>query len=139
MEATQSKTMTRLLKYMLFMFLALSASSCGDDKDDDLTQHEVSIVGEWSCVSDAYGVPWGDPLFFQFREDGTGYEWFSEEPYSNRCDFTYQTYGESKLKIVTDQMKILDLYYRISPDGDHLVIYDWDDNDMSVLEFVRVR
>lgn len=93
------------------------------------------IVGKWVCYDDAYGDPWFEPLVYQFDSDGTGYEWFQEEPFSDRSEFTY-TITESKIRIrwnyATDNIR-----YEISSNGKSLVLYGLDDNDMSELHFVK--
>lgn len=139
---------TMLKKYILFVIFTITfglvAISCGHDEDeDDIYQKENSttnnlyqqFVGKWICYNDAYGDPWDEPLEFQFYDDGTGYQWFQEEPFSQRWDFTY-TVTSTKLVIKT-KFGVYNLVYEISTKRQTLVLYGWDDDDMEVLTFVK--
>lgn len=133
--------MTKVLKYLFLILLLLSVISCGDDdKDepkDETNYGQKTIVGKWQCKYDAYGDLWFEPLIFLFDEDGTGYEWFSDEPFSEREEFTY-TYTSSRLVVRTGWTNY-DLRYEISSNGKSLVIYGWDDDNMSELHFTRMN
>ena len=127
----------KFLKYFLFMILPLVAAACSDDKDEP--QVATGLIGEWECMVDAYGDFWDEPLIFVFNEDGTGYEWFSDEPYSYRTRFTYTT-TSSELRIKFDSESYFDeLRYKLSSNGKSLTIYGLDDDDMSELHFTRTE
>lgn len=118
----------------------LTLTSCGkDDDDDDEPQNSNPselIVGKWICNNDAYGYPWEEPLVCQFDSDGSGYQWFQDEPFSYRWEFSY-TITESKLYIKTTDRDTYNLRYVISNKGKNLVIYGWDDDDMEELHYVK--
>lgn len=126
---------------LLFMVALLSASKCAPDTggiDEGTTDnYEKAIIGKWQCDLDAYGDPWDEPLIFQFYSDGTGYQWFTEEPFSDRWEFSYLI-SVSKLKIKT-QYGTYDLRYDLSSNNNTLILYGWDDNDMEELWFKRVK
>lgn len=129
--------MEKALKYLFLILLSLSVVSCGDDDKDMPIIEEQTIVGKWECQRDAYGNLWDKPLIYLFDEDGTGYQWFSEEPFSDRWEFTY-TKTTYKLIIRTNWGNY-NLRYELSANGNNLVIYDWDDDDMSELHFKRIN
>ncbi len=129
--------MTKVLKYLLLLLLPLSIASCGDDDKDEPKNEEQTIVGKWQSQYDAYGDLWDEPLICLFDEDGTGYQWFSDEPFSDRYEFTYTT-TSSKL-IVRTKGDSYEMRYELSSNGKALVIYGWDDNDMSELHFTRMN
>lgn len=136
--------MTKVLKYLFLILLPLSVVSCSKDgndepKNDDPKNEEQTIVGEWQCKYDAYGELFDEPLIYLFDEDGTGYEWFSDEPFSDRVEFTY-SYTSSKLEIMYDDgIGYHDLGYKLSSNGNILIIYGRDDDDLSELNFTRVK
>lgn len=131
--------MTKFLKYFLLIVLPLSFTSCGDDDKDEPKDEQNSIVGKWKCTEDAFGNLWDEPLIYLFDEDGTGYEWFSDEPYSYRNEFIY-TATASKLRInYIEDSEVANLRYELSKNGNKLKIYGIDDNDMSELEFSRIN
>lgn len=125
---------------MLAMLMCVVLVACGDkskSKDEDLIQPQKNLVGKWECKMDAYGDPWDEPLIMMFDADGTGYQWFSDEPFSERWTFNYVA-TSSKIKIRT-QYGTVDLEYEISSNGKTLILYEWDDNDMEELWFTRVN
>lgn len=121
---------------VLIMALFLPLTACSDDEDEPKAS-EPSIVGEWECLYDSYGESWDEPLVYVFDEDGTGYQWFTSEPYSNILEYTYVVMS-SKIRIKT-YYGVHNLRYEISADGKHLILYGWDDNDMEELYFTRVK
>lgn len=131
--------MTKYLKFAMLSFVttfAVLLSSCGDD--DEPAQQAPTLVGTWQCDDDAYGDPWDEPLIFVFDSDGSGYQWFSDEPFSYRWEFTY-TNTSSRIKIRIPKAESKDLRYELSADNMSLILYGWDNNDMSELWFKRVK
>lgn len=130
--------MTKFLKYFLLIVLPLSFTSCGDDDKDEPKDEQNNIVGKWKCVEDAYGDLWEEPLIYYFDEDGTGYEWFTDEDYSDRIEFSY-TATSSKIRInYYEDLEVSNLRYELSNNGNKLIIYGLDENDMSELKFSRI-
>lgn len=143
--------MSKFLKFFV-CFVCLSVLiSCRhhDNKEDQEPDFpaKASIVGEWKCIFDAYGDRWDEPLIFCFDKDGTGYEWFSDEPFSWRWNFLYTIQGSSLLRIeyYDDYDGEINIFrtditrFELSSDGNSLVIYGIDDDDMSELHFSRTR
>lgn len=131
-----NKPVKKELAYALLFIMVASCvalTSCNDDDNDEL--ESMSIVGKWICYTDAYGDPWDEPLVYQFDSDGTGYEWFMDEPFSNREEFTY-TVTETRLRIKTKYDSYI-LRYELSNKGKSLILYGWDDDDMEELHLVR--
>lgn len=138
--------MVKLIKWMMVLFIpliSLTLTSCEDDDKDEpiINDPQKHIVGKWICDEDAFGDPWEEPLVFVFDANGTGYGWFQEEPYSNRWVFTY-TISETKIKFkeydeYNDEWDTYSLRYELSNNGKSLVIYGYDDNDMSILRFKK--
>lgn len=125
------------VKWLMIAIIALLSSvafsSCGDKEDD----FEEMIVGRWVCYDDAYGDPWDEPLIYQFDRDGSGYQWFQDEPFAYRWEFTY-TITESHIRIkVKKYGDNYNLRYNFSSNGKALVLYGWDDDDMEELHFVK--
>lgn len=133
--------MERISKFwnvMTFFIIFLSCMtllSCSNDNDEEALNPQEKIIGKWICYEDAYGEPWDEPLVYQFDSGGTGYEWFQDEPFSHRMEFTY-TITESKIRIKADD-SVYNIRYEISSNGKSLVLYGLDDNDMEVLHFVK--
>ncbi len=124
---------TKFLKYFMLVFMFAAVSSCGDNDKDEPTQ--ATILGKWVCYDDAYGEPWDEPLIMAFDEDLSGYQWFSDEPFSDRWEFSYNISG-SKLRVKT-QGQIYNLRFELSTNGKNLAIFGWDDDDMEELYFVK--
>lgn len=137
--------MNLLKKYLskLIMMTMLSVfifTSCGDKKSDveeTINTSQELLIGKWECKLDAYGEPWDAPVIMLFDADGTGYQWFSDEPFSDRWEFNFVA-TSSRLKIKT-QYGIYELRYEISSNGKTLILYGWDDNDMEELWFTRIE
>lgn len=136
-----TKKTTLSVVYSIFMVtIAILFTACSDkDKTDDngLSQSQVRLVGKWECTMDSYGDPWDEPLIMMFDSDGTGYQWFSDEPFSNRWKFNYVA-TSSKIKIET-QYETYELEYEISSNNKTLILYNWDGDDMEELWFTRVN
>lgn len=120
---------------ILFIMVAscVALTSCSDDEKNE--SESMSIVGKWISYTDAYGDPWDEPLVYQFDSDGTGYEWFMDEPFSDREEFTY-TVTETRLRIKTKYDSYI-LRYELSNKGKSLILYGWDDDDMEELHLAR--
>lgn len=84
---------------IIAMLITFVFVACGD-KDRPNDDETNMLVGKWECTLDSYGDPWDEPLIILFDSDGTGYQWFSEEPFSERWEFNYVA-TSSKLKIKT--------------------------------------
>jgi len=127
-----------LMTAVIVLLSCFAFTSCGDDdnKDEPKQDSQEMIVGKWICYNNAYGDPWDEPLVYQFDSDGSGYQWFQDEPFSDRWEFTYSL-TESKLCIKTEYGTTYNLRYEISYNGKSLVLYGWDDNDMEELHFVK--
>ena len=124
----------------VILFMTIIFTSCGDkDKtnDNEPSQDQYRLVGKWECTLDAYGDPWDEPLIMMFDSDGTGYQWFSDEPFSDRWEFNYIA-TSSKIKIRTSY-GTYDLRYEISSNNKTLIIYGWDNDDMEELWFTRIK
>lgn len=130
--------MSNLFKCFFMCLLVVAFSSCGNDDKDEPNENHPSVVGKWECIYDSYGDFWDEPLIYVFDEEGTGYQWFSDEPFSYRLEFTYSI-TSSKLKIKTKYDDVYNLRYELSSDGRNLTLYGWDDDDMSILKFSRVN
>lgn len=130
---------TRFISLLLIAMMSFfTLTSCGNDDDEPLNSDPSKlIVGKWICYNDAYGDPWDEPLIYQFDSDGSGYQWFQEEPFSDRWEFSY-TITESRLRVKT-KYDTYNLRYEFSLNGKNLVIYGWDDNDMEELHFVKSK
>lgn len=89
------------------------------------------IEGKWECVFNAYGERWDRPLIMEFNSDGTGYQWFSDEDFSNRWNYYYYIDGKYVTFDLGRQMKDC----KWERKDDRLTIYGWDDDDMSRLVF----
>lgn len=135
---TFNSIMKKLAKCCLMVFalvtLCVGFQGCSDDDSDN-----DAIVGKWQCDYDAYGDEWDEPLILFFDDDGTGYEWFSDEPFSYRSEFTYVVKSSSKIRIMLDDDETYDLKYKISNNGNTLYLYNWDDDDMEELQFKRIK
>lgn len=138
-----AKQLFKYLILVLFPIFSICLSSCGDDnKDEPDPDPSELIIGKWVCYNDAYGYPWDEPLVYLFDADGTGYGWFQEEPFSYRWEFTYSV-TQSKIHFAEyddyyDEWDRYDLRYEISANGKSLVLYGYDDNDMSELHFIKM-
>lgn len=134
----QKKNLAKLI--MMLMLLSFSFTSCGDkdSEDVDVAKPQELLIGKWECRLDAYGDPWDEPVIMFFDSDGTGYQWFSDEPFANRWEFNYFA-TSSNLKIKTKyEDETYELRYKISSNGQSLIIYGFDDNDMEELWFTKV-
>lgn len=128
---------------MLAVLMSIAFIACDNDKSngDEISQPQDYLVGQWQCKLDAYGDPWDEPLIMQFDADGSGYYWFSDEPFSERYEFDYVA-TSSKIKMWEEEdgyQYHYDLRYEMSSNGKNLTIYDFDDDDMEVLKFVRIK
>ena len=124
------------MMFIIILMSCVTLTSCGDDdKDEPKQDPQEMIVGKWICYDDAYGDPWDEPLVYQFDSDGSGYQWFQDEPFSDRWEFTY-TITDSKIRIKT-KYDTYNLRYEISSNGKTMVLYGWDDDDMEELHFVK--
>lgn len=128
---------TAMILTMLMGVVFIACDDKGKSKDEDLIQSQDYLVGKWQCTLDAYGEPWDEPLIMLFDADGTGYQWFSDEPFSDRWEFNYVA-TSSKVKIIT-QYGAYDLRYEISSNGKTLILYGWEDKDMEELWFTRMN
>ncbi len=132
---------------MIFLGLLASCSS-SDDKDEDLLpppsisddkeDQAPTIVGKWICFNDAHGNHMFDPIILLFSEDGTGYIWFTEYMSSDRDEFDYVLNG-SKLTLRYVDGDIATIRYELSSNGETLIIYGLDDDDLAVLSFVPLE
>lgn len=128
---------------VLIALLSINLTACNDEPETKTKA--ATIVGNWRCMYDAYGDLWDAPLYYVFNEDGTGYEWFSEEPYSDRLKFKYKASSfVLNLTYWSDYYREWEDYddyvtYELSKDGNSLTLYGMDDNDMSVLHCVRIK
>jgi len=125
-----------LVTCFVTILACVAFSSCSDDDKDEPNQDpQELIVGKWVCNYDAYGDWWDEPLVYQFDSDGSGYEWFQDEPFSDRMEFMYSI-TESKIRIKT-KYDTYNIRYEISSNGKSLVLYGLDDDDMNELHFVK--
>lgn len=135
-----NKTSLSAMTTFFMVFIAILFTACSDkDKTDynGLSQSQDRLVGKWECTLDAYGDPWDESLIMMFDSDGTGYQWFSDEPFSNRWEFNYIA-TSSKIKIKTSYGNY-DLRYEISSNNNTLILYGWDNDDMDELWFTRIN
>lgn len=124
---------------LLMILSILIISSCGDknsEVEEPANKPQELLIGKWECKLDAYGDPWDEPLIMMFDLEGTGYQWFSDELFSDRWEFNYVA-TSSKLKIQT-RYGTYELRYEVSSNGKTLILYGWDDNDMEELWFTRL-
>ena len=123
-------------KFLFLIVLAVICSvgfvACGDDDEPETNK----LVGKWECLYDAYGDPWDEPLYFVFNDDGTGSEWFFDDP-SDRLEFTYVV-TSSAINVKTEYGDVYKVEYKFSSKGNKLTLYGWDDDDMYELIFERV-
>lgn len=135
----------RWLKIAIIAILSSCAfTSCGDDDKDEPKSSDPSelIVGKWVCYNDAYGESWGDePFVLQFNSDGSGYGLLQEDTYVDHWKFTYIV-TSSKILVneydeYNDSWFRYDLRYEMSTNGKSLVLYGFDDDDMSELHFIK--
>lgn len=112
-------------------------SACGEDDVPDHDQVTHSIIGKWICHNNANGAAWPQPLIYMFADDGFGYEWFQDVPYSQRLVFRYAVSGNCILLDDGDKYDSLKLTYEISKNGNQLILYGFDNDEMRELHFVR--
>lgn len=136
--------MKKIVFYLLICVFSVALVGCETHDEEPTpepnpitkpTTSQQKIVGRWLCYKDAYGEPWEKPLLYCFDSDGTGFEWFQDEPYSDRWIFSYYI-TESELCLF-DEWDAHRLSYTFSDDGNTLTIYGMDDNDMRVLRLSK--
>lgn len=123
------KTLRHLLIIAL-PFLIMACSGDGKEKSGSKGKRD-GIAGKWESTFDAYGNKWDAPLIMTFNPDGTGYQWFSDEDFADRWNYSYEIEGDHLTIDLGERVK--DLKYEL--EGNRLTIYGWDDNDMSKLVF----
>lgn len=125
---------------LISLIIALFFTACdkkAKDSEDLLLQPQELLIGKWECTLDAYGNLWDEPLIMFFDSEGTGYYWFSEESFSKRYEFRYVA-TTSKLRI-KEKDESYDLRFEISSNGNTLILYGFDDDDMEELWFTRLN
>ena len=127
-----------LLNFMTILMVAIvSVSFVSCDDDDDVRKDDVSsLIGVWVCDFD----PETDYIIC-FKEDGTGYDYFTEDGMDDDDNFSYKV-RDDKITLYyydsyDDEYYNCTIEYDLSKDGKRLTLYGLDDNDMAVLHFTK--
>lgn len=128
-------------QFKLFVFFMATSilfglTSCGND-EIAADESPKGLVGIWVCDWDDE-----DDYIFCFREDGTGYDYFTSEGLDEYDYFSYKVRGNNitlyyKDGVGDDEYWKMTIEYDLSKDGKLLTLYDLDDDDMQVVHFTR--
>ncbi len=127
--------MEKLLKCLMVVILSLAFTSCGEDDKDTPHADSNSIVGTWETMEDGDGAL-DEPLIYSFDNDGNGYMWYSDEPFSYRSTFTYSA-SSTRIHIKFNDGDSYDLIYSLSSNGNRLTIMGIDEEGIGELNFTR--
>lgn len=133
------KNLLNWMPIIMAFLLGLSFISCHHDDPDDQEQTETetpTLIGIWICDFES-----DIDFIICFKEDGTGYDYFTGNTEEEREEFSYKVRDDKITFYYWDSYEgkyyNRTVEYDLSSNGKSLTLFGMDNNDMAVLHFKR--